>query len=119
MKVLINAVHFNADQSLLSFIEKKLTKLDTFYDKILGAEVYLKLDKGDKSSIHKKLIEVKLNVPGNTIFVKEQGDSFEEATDLVVDVMTRQVKKYKQKQNDVNHDRLSPVDISESEEIEI
>jgi putative sigma-54 modulation protein len=103
MKIQINAVHFNADNSLLEFIQKKLNKLETFYDKIIGGEVFLKLDKGEKTSIQKKLIEIKLNVPGSSIFVKETGTSFEEATDLAMDTLTRQIKKYKEKNNIISH----------------
>lgn len=103
MKLKVNAVHFTADNSLVDFIQRKLNKLDQFHDRIMGADVYLKLEKGDKSAIQKKLVEVSLHVPGKTIFVKEQGDSFEEATDIALDVLTRQVKKVKQKQNDVSH----------------
>ena len=105
MKITVNAVHFNADSSLVDFVQRKLNKLETFYDKITSGEVFLKLEKGDKSSVHKKLIEVKVHVPGNTIFVKEEGDSFEEATDKAVDVITRQVKRFKQKQNDISHEK--------------
>lgn len=103
MKLKVNAVHFTADNSLVDFIQRKLNKLDQFHDRITGADVYLKLEKGDKSAVQKKLVEVSLHVPGKTIFVKEQGDSFEEATDIALDVLTRQVKKVKQKQNDKNH----------------
>ncbi len=103
MKLTVNAVHFNADESLVDFIQRKLNKLDTFYDRITEGEVYLRLEKGEKSKIHKKFIEVKLHVPGSSLFVKEKGDSFEEATDLAVGVLTRQVKRFKQKANDVSH----------------
>ncbi len=105
MKITVNAVHFNADSSLVDFIQKKLNKLETFYDKITNGEVYLRLEKGEKSSIHKKLVEIKLNVPGSTLFIKEEGDSFEEATDKALDVVTRKIKRFKQKQNDISHDK--------------
>ena len=105
MKLKVNAVHFTADHSLVEFIQKKLNKLDVFYDRIIGAEVYLQLEKGEKSKVQKKLIEVNLKMPGKSIFVKEEGESFEEATDLAVNVLTRQVKKVKQKQSLKNHEK--------------
>ena len=37
MKVEIQAVHFNADQKLKDFIEKKAEKLSTFHDRIIDA----------------------------------------------------------------------------------
>ncbi|KPM47598.1 ribosome hibernation-promoting factor, HPF/YfiA family [Jiulongibacter sediminis] len=117
MKLTVNAVHFNADESLVDFIQRKLNKLDQFYDRITDGEVFLRLEKGDKSKIQKKLVEVKLNVPGSSIFVKEKGDSFEEATDLAVAVLTRQVKKHKQKITEKSHARPPlEVEMAETEE---
>ncbi len=103
MKIHVHAVHFDADPRLVGFIQTKLNKLDTFYDRVVNAEVFLKLGKGEKSKVHKKHIEVKLNVPGQTIFVEEKGDTFEEATDLVLEVLKSQLKKFKDKKNIVEH----------------
>lgn len=106
MKIEVNAVHFTADNGLKQFIQKKLNKLETFYDKIIGGEVFLRLDKGEKINTHKKLIEIKLNLPGNSIFVKESGDTFEAATDLALDTLTRKVKQFKEKTKSI--DRVMP-----------
>jgi putative sigma-54 modulation protein len=105
MKILVNAVHFTADDSLVAFVNKKLKKIETFYDKIISAEVFLKLDKGEKSAISKKLVEVKLYVPGNSMFVKDEGSSFEEAVDKTMEVLKRKVKRYKEKTNDIAHQK--------------
>jgi putative sigma-54 modulation protein len=111
MKIQVNAVHFSADSSLKSFIQKKLSKLETFYDRIIGGEVFLKLDKGDKLNTHKKQIEVKLNVPGSTIFVKETADTFEAATDVALDTLTRKVKQFKEKAKNINHQKIETVEL--------
>ncbi|PLK43310.1 MULTISPECIES: HPF/RaiA family ribosome-associated protein [unclassified Emticicia] len=103
MKINVQAVHFDADPGLVSFIQSKLSKLDTFYDRVVSGEVFLKLDKGEKSKVHKKLIEVKLIVPGQTIYVEEKGDTFEEATDIVVETLKSKIKKFKDKKNIVEH----------------
>ena len=114
MKIQVNAVRFTADESLVMFIQKKLNKLETFYDKIIGGEVFLKLDKGEKLNTHKKLIEVKLAVPGNTIFVKEEGDTFEEATDVAMDTLTRKVKQFKEKVKTVGREKqTATIEITE------
>ncbi len=109
MKLKVNAVHFTADNSLVDFIQRKLNKLDHFHDRITGADVYLKLEKGDKADTHKKLLEVNIHVPGKTIFVKEEGETFEEATDKAVDVLTRQVKKVKQKKKQKETNQTKPL----------
>ena len=38
------SIHFDADQKLLDYIEKKTTKLDQFFDRIIDAQVFLKLE---------------------------------------------------------------------------
>jgi putative sigma-54 modulation protein len=116
MKVQINAVGFTVDSSLTEFLQKKLNKLDTFYDRIIDSEVYLKLDKGEKLNTHKKRIEVKVNLPGDSIVVKETGTTFEEATDLAMDVLTRKVKQFKEKTNGIG--RRKNVEIAEEIEEE-
>ncbi len=97
MRLQMQAIHFDADPKLLSFIQQKLDKLDTFYDRITSGEVFLRLDKSDNAKLHTKLLEVKLYVPGGTMFVSEKGTTFEEATDLAVDTLKMQVKKFKDK----------------------
>jgi putative sigma-54 modulation protein len=47
MKITVQSIHFNADQKLLEFIQKKVDKLDQFFDQIISGEVYLKLENVD------------------------------------------------------------------------
>lgn len=119
MNIQVNAVGFTADLSLVDFIKRKISKVETFYDRITDGEVYLKLDKGDNNRFQKKFIEVKLNVPGTSIFVKESGTTFEEATDIAVEVLSRQVKRHKQKTNGSKHVPVATViDPAFEEELE-
>ena len=91
----MSAQKFSADQKLLDFIQKKADKLDVFYDKIIDGEVFLRLDSDEAKE--NKVIEMKLNVPGNTLFVKEKSKSFEASTDAAVEALRRQLKKHKGK----------------------
>ena len=95
MNVVINAINFEADTKLKSFIGKKLDKLNTFFDKIIDTEVFLKLS--NKDSVRDKTVELKVHIPGRTIFVEETSKSFEESTDIALDTMARQIKKQKEK----------------------
>jgi putative sigma-54 modulation protein len=96
MKVKINSVHFNADKKLLEFVNKKVNKLDTFFDGIIHAEITLKVLKPE--SAKNKISELKLSIPTNGyLFAKKQADTFEEATDLAVDAIRKQLTKYKGK----------------------
>jgi putative sigma-54 modulation protein len=100
MRLKINAVHFTADQSLLDFIQAKLNKLDTFHDRIVGGEVFLRLDGADSNRVKQKVVEVRLMLPGKELFVKEQDKSFESATDRLLDVLKDKLVRCKQKRND-------------------
>lgn len=95
MKVQVQSIHFDADVKLIEFIEKKISKLPTFFDRIIDAEVFLKLVK--KEAKNNKVVEVKLNVPGTTLFATEQSDSFEAAADNAVEALKSQLKKHKEK----------------------
>jgi putative sigma-54 modulation protein len=95
MKLQIQSIHFDADVRLTDFIQKKLDKLDTFYDRIIAGEVFLKLEKNEEKS--NKIVQVKLNIPGNDLLAKEQAASFEEAVDLAYENLKRQLQKTKEK----------------------
>ena len=95
MKVFVQSVNFNADRELIDFIEKKVNGLEKYYDKIVDSEVFLKVQQ--TSEKQNKLVEVKINVPGNEIVVKKQSKTFEEGTMLAVDSLKRQLTKKKEK----------------------
>lgn len=98
MKVQVHAVHFNADRKLVSTIQKKLDKLDTFYDRIISGEVYLKIEQG-LGKVREKMLEIKLAVPGKTLFVRQKATTFEEALDIAQDSIAKRLKKHKGKGN--------------------
>jgi len=96
MEVKINSVHFNADEKLMEFVNKKVAKLDTFFDGIINSDVTLKVLKPEAA--RNKVAELKVSIPSNGyLFAKKQADSFEEAIDLAVDAIRKQLGKYKEK----------------------
>ena len=97
MNVQIRTVHFDADSHLLDHVNAKMEKLKTFHDKIIGAEIYLKLDNLSQQ-VRDKVAEIKIYVPKHTYFVKHQSKTFEESFDLAFDSIVSKVKKEKQKQ---------------------
>ena len=80
MNVNVHSIHFDADVKLVSFIKEKLSKLNQFHDSILSGEVFLRLEH-DGDNRENKVVEIRLAVPGNDLFAKRQGKSFEEALD--------------------------------------
>jgi putative sigma-54 modulation protein len=98
MKVVTHAVHFDADQKLIDFIEKKLAKLQVFFDRIIGVDVFLKLE--NTGQVRDKIAEIKLNVPGAVLIVKEIAQTFEAAIDEAIDTLKRQLVKHKERSKD-------------------
>ena len=95
MDLQVHAVHFDADRKLIDFINKRLEKLELYFDDIIQGEVFLKL--GNPSDPENKVAEIKLAIPGKELFAKKQCKSFEEATDLACQALKRQVQKHKEK----------------------
>lgn len=100
MKVDIQSIHFDADRKLLDFVTKKVNKVNTFHDGIGMADVYLRLEKDSEKN--NKAVEIKLNLSGTPIFAKECSNTFESATDLVIEKVKSQVKKHKEKLHEKN-----------------
>ena len=96
MKVNIETPNFVADIKLINFIEKKLSKLEQFYDKIIHADVFLKVQK--TSEKENKIVEILLSIPGDDLMIKKEAKTFEEGADECVRSLERQLKKRKQKQ---------------------
>ena len=95
MKVFVQSVNFNADKELIDFIEKKVTSLEKYYDKIVDSEVFLKVQQ--TSEKENKTVDIKINIPGNDIVVKKQCKTFEEGTMVAVDSLKRKLTKEKEK----------------------
>lgn len=95
MNIKVNTVHFDADQKLIDHVNKKVNKLDQFFDGIIGAEVFLRLE--NVQDDENKIAEIKLLIPGNDLFVKKQSKTFEEAVNKAVETLNRQLTKYKEK----------------------
>jgi len=96
MNIKIHSVRFDADAKLIEFIETRINKLVQLYDNIIGVEVFLRLVNDQKQE--NKVVEIKIDIPGNDLFAKKQEKTFEAACDSAIEALRRQVKKYKEKQ---------------------
>ncbi|MEN8249829.1 MAG: ribosome-associated translation inhibitor RaiA [Bacteroidota bacterium] len=94
MDVKIHSIKFDADVRLLDFIQKKMDKLDKFFDRIIDGEVYLRLN---NEGINNKTVEIKINLPGEQFFAEAAARSFEAATEEASSVMKRKLRKHKEK----------------------
>lgn len=95
MRIHVEAVRFTADQKLIEYINKKLSKLDQFFDRIVDINVALKLE--NSGQVKDKIVEVRVNVPGDTLICKHSDKVFEAGIDAVADNMKRQLIRFKEK----------------------
>lgn len=95
MKVFTQSVNFKADSDLILYVEKKVGNLAKFHDKIIEAEVFLKVQK--TSEKENKISEVKISIPGNEMIVKKETKTFEEGVSLAIESLKRQLIKSKEK----------------------
>ncbi|MBS1579367.1 MAG: ribosome-associated translation inhibitor RaiA [Bacteroidetes bacterium] len=96
MNVNIQSVHFNADLKLVDYVQKKLEKLNTFHDRIVKVDVYLKLD-NVVHTIKDKVAEIRVHIPKHEFFVKASSKSFEESFDNAFESAVNQIKRKKEK----------------------
>jgi putative sigma-54 modulation protein len=97
MNVNIQTVRFDADNKLVDHINRKMGKLNTFHDRIIKVDVFLKLD----NVVHKikdKIAEIRIQVPRHQLFVKATSKSFEQSFDDAFESIVNQIKRKKQKQ---------------------
>ena len=96
MEVRIQSIHFDASEQLQVFIQKKVAKLEKYYDDIQKVEVSLKVVKPETAE--NKEAGVKVIVPSGDFYASKICDTFEEAIDLSVEAIEKQLVKYKEKQ---------------------
>jgi putative sigma-54 modulation protein len=96
MNVNIQTVHFDADVKLVDYVSKKLQKLQTFHDRIIKVDVFLKLD-NVVHTIKDKIAEIRVHVPRQNFFVKASSKSFEESFDCALESLVNQIKRKKEK----------------------
>ena len=97
MNVNIQTVHFDADAKLVSYVEKKVSKLSQYHERITKVDIFLKLD-NVVHNIKDKVVEIKVLVPRSEFFVKQSSKSFEESFDTALDSVINQIKKKKDRQ---------------------
>lgn len=96
MEVRIQAIHFEIAERLESFINKKIDKLARRNETITYVDVNLRVVKPE-TAMNKEAV-MKVIVPQHGEFVATKtADTFEEAVDLALEAIDRQLEKLKQK----------------------
>src|SRR5689334_17114375 len=100
MDIIIQSLGFKAGEDLEGYIRQKLEKL-TPNDQIIRANVTLFL--GPDRSVQNTYCEIRLEVPGNDLFIKEHSPEFEQSVDSAVNKLQSMLRKSKEKQVDQWH----------------
>ncbi|WP_075558759.1 ribosome-associated translation inhibitor RaiA [Parabacteroides timonensis] len=95
MDIRIQAIHFDATDQLEAFIQKKVGKLEQYFDGIILAEVTLKVVKPE--SAKNKEAAVRLIIKNGDCFAEKINDSFEASIDECVEALEKQLVKFKEK----------------------
>lgn len=96
MEIRVQSIKFDADQKLLDFVEKKVSKLSKFYDSIIGVEVSLSL----LSEHENKNVMIRVRIPGNDVVIERNARTFEDALVDCVDILKDKLVRVKEKRID-------------------
>ena len=93
MELRIQSLKFDADQKLLDFVQKKVSKVERFDENITSVDVSLSLlEKPDN-----KCVKIQAHVPGETLVIERNSKTFEEAVNDAVDAMKEKIVRSKEK----------------------
>lgn len=96
MEVRIQAIHFDASERLEAFINKKAERLARHNTAISVVDVTLKVVKPE-TAMNKEAV-LKVNIPTHEELVATKvADTFEEAVDLAIEALERQLEKKKER----------------------
>ncbi|WP_034338276.1 ribosome hibernation-promoting factor, HPF/YfiA family [Deinococcus misasensis] len=114
----ISGRNLEITEALRDYVSSKLSRLDRFNENITEARVVMSVREA-RDSQRRNRIEVQINIPGGIIRAEESNSDMYAAVDRVVDVLERQLRKFKTKLLKRRHETV-PADITlhETEEFE-
>lgn len=96
MDINIKAIHFDITEKLTAFINKKVERIVRRFPSVSTVDISLKVVKPE-TALNKQAI-IRLTVPQLEDFVADKtADTFEEAIDVALDAIEKQLEKAKNK----------------------
>ena len=83
------------NSNLQNYIDKRLSKLSLYYNRIVSVDLYLNLD--NQSSQTNKSVELRVNIPSDDVVVGKKSESFEKSLDMATSTAERMLKRRKEK----------------------
>jgi len=104
MNLTITGHHVEVTSAIHDYVTSKLDRVIRHFDNVTSINVILSVEKLRQKA------EVTLHVRGKDIFVESDDADMYAAIDSMTDKLDRQVLKYKQKNQEHNHDALKHQD---------
>ena len=91
MNIIVTGRRLTVADGIREYAEKKINKLEVYFNQTVNARVILSLEKIDRSA------EIIINGDGAQFYGKESGETFFAAIDMLVEKMDGQIVRYKNK----------------------
>ena len=95
-QIIIKTHHVDITKSIKEYVDKKMTKLTQFFDKIEEIQVDLDVETFPNEQ-DRQIVSATVLVPGSALIAKESSQDLYASVDGMVDKLQRQLKKYKDK----------------------
>ena len=89
----VKSLKFDADEKLLAFVEKKVGKVEKFFDNLGDIDVTLSLSPDPDN----KNVRLQTRFPGEDLVIERHARTFEEAVTEAVDIMKERLVRNKEK----------------------
>ncbi len=100
MQINLTARHFRPTQRLKQYAEKRVHRLQRYYDGIIDCGVILAYEK------QTQIAEITIDVYGQRLVAREKSEDIFKSIDSAVDKLERQLKKYKAKLRGISNDKI-------------
>lgn len=99
MQIEITGHHVDVTPALRAYVTEKMQKLVRHFDQVTSVHVILNIEKLEH------LAEANVNAGGRTLFATESANDMYASIDGLVDKLTRQVRRYKERITKHHHTR--------------
>lgn len=100
MNITVTGHHVVVTDAIRDYVTAKMEKVTRLYDEVISISVILSVDKLEQKA------EVTVRVRGKEIFVESKAEDLYAAIDGMEEKISRQIVKYKQKQQDRGTDSV-------------
>ena len=93
MEIKLKTLKFDAGEKLVAFVEKKVSKLERFYEGLNEVNVTLTL-------LHEpdnKDCKLQIHIPGEELIIQRNARTFEDAVTECADAMKEKLTRFKEK----------------------